>query len=142
MKLLTVNAGSSSLRLVAFEWDGRDMRLRASAHRHDHDFTPEKAIRELEQEHNLGAPDAIAHRVVHGGARLTASCRIDAEVEAEIGRLAPLAPLHNPLALRGIAACRAVFGARIAQVAVFDTAFYASLPAVASAYALPRELVA
>lgn len=118
------------------------MRLLASAHRHDHGAASEEAIRELEREHGLAPPEAIAHRVVHGGARLTTSCRIDADVEAEIGRLAPLAPLHNPLALQGIEACRAVFGARIAQVAVFDTAFYASLPAVAATYALPRELMA
>jgi len=73
---------------------------------------------------------------VHGGAQLVAPSVIDARVEAEIERLAPLAPLHNPRALEWIRICRALFGAETAQVAVFDTAFYATLPKVAAAYAL------
>jgi acetate kinase len=82
----------------------------------------------------------VAHRVVHGGAHLTSTRRIDAEVEAEIERLAPLAPLHNPVALAWIGVCREVLGTDVSQVAVFDTAFYAKLPEVAATYALPREL--
>jgi acetate kinase len=65
---------------------------------------------------------------------------LDDAVEGEIRRLAPLAPLHNPVALKWVAACRAEFGANAAQVAVFDTAFYAALPEVAATYALPRAL--
>jgi len=78
--------------------------------------------------------------VVHGGARLTTTRRIDAAVEAEIGRIAPLAPLHNPVALAWLSACREVLGADVPQIAVFDTAFYAHLPEVAASYALPHEL--
>jgi acetate kinase len=92
--------------------------------------------------HGIEAVTAVAHRIVHGGARLTAPCRIDAAVEAEIERLVPLAPLHNPRALEWIRACRALFGAETAQVAVFDTAIYAALPEVAATYALPRALCA
>ena len=78
--------------------------------------------------------------MVHGGARLTSARRIDAAVETEIERLAALAPLHNPVALAWIRACREVLGAGVPQVAVFDTAFYAHLPEVARAYALPHAL--
>jgi acetate kinase len=62
-------------------------------------------------------------------------------VEAEIERLAPLAPLHNPLALAWIRACREQLGAELPQVAVFDTGFYARLPEVARTYALPYTLM-
>jgi len=77
---------------------------------------------------------------VHGGARLTSTRRIDAAVEAEIERLAALAPLHNPVALAWIRACREALGVDLPQVAVFDTAFYAHLPEVARTYALPHAL--
>jgi acetate kinase len=78
--------------------------------------------------------------VVHGGTRLTASCWLDRDAEREIERLAPLAPLHNPHALAWIAACRAQFGRAVPQAAMFDTAFFASLPRFASTYALPAAL--
>jgi acetate kinase len=83
---------------------------------------------------------AVSHRVVHGGERLVASCLIDRDVEDEIERLSPLAPLHNPVALRWIRACREALCPAVAQVAVFDTAFYADMPDAARLYALPREL--
>lgn len=85
--------------------------------------------------------EAVAHRVVHGGERLVQPCLIDDEVEAEIALLTPLAPLHNPAALEWISACRELLGEDIPQVAVFDTAFYARLPEVASHYALPAAMV-
>lgn len=79
---------------------------------------------------------AVGHRVVHGGTTYRESVRIDAAVQAEIGRLAALAPLHNPPALAGIeAAQRALPG--VPQVAVFDTAFHATLPPEAYIYPLP-----
>jgi acetate kinase len=84
-----------------------------------------------------GGIDACAHRVVHGGASLVAPMPVDEAVEREIERLAALAPLHNPVALRWIRACRGWF-AGSAQIAVFDTAFFAALPEVARRYAIPR----
>lgn len=83
---------------------------------------------------------AIGHRVVHGGTTLTRPVRVDDAVEAEIARLVPLAPLHNPIALAGIAAARARFPGR-PMVAVFDTAFHADRPAASRRYALPTALV-
>lgn len=82
---------------------------------------------------------AVGHRVVHGGTRFTAPTLIDADVEAAIDELVPLAPLHNPGNLAGIRALRAQLP-DVPQVAVFDTAFHATIPAVASTYALPPAL--
>jgi acetate kinase len=84
-------------------------------------------------------PDAVAHRVVHGGDRFTAPAVIDDAVEAEIRRLVPLAPLHNPPALEGIAAARRL---GVPMVACFDTAFHATMPEVARRYALPASVPA
>lgn len=139
VNLLTVNAGSSSLRLAAYAADGAGLKLLAS--RHFGGSPPgDGALEAFLEEEKIGGVAAVAHRVVHGGSRLTAACRIDGEVEAEIRRLAPLAPLHNPPALTWIGRSRALLGEATPQVAVFDTAFYAGLPAVAATYALPRSL--
>lgn len=140
--VMTVNAGSSSLRLAAFASEGESLSRRASGHFSGDRNDPAEILRAFLEEHGIGEVAVVAHRIVHGGARLTTSCVLDDEVEAEIGRLVPLAPLHNPAALRWVAACRAVFGAETVQVAVFDTAFYAALPEVAATYALPRALCA
>jgi acetate kinase len=134
--LLTVNTGSSSVRLDWFD-TSRDA-VHATAHSHySLDAPPEKLLREFLQGRT---PRIVAHRVVHGGADLTAPCLIDSAVEQEIERLASLAPLHNPRALTWMRACRALLGTQLAQVAVFDTAFYAALPEAAHTYALPHAL--
>jgi acetate kinase len=86
-------------------------------------------------------PDAVAHRVVHGGDRFTATTRLDDAVLAEIDALSELAPLHNPAAVDVITAARASWGAAVPQVAVFDTAFHHGLPDYAAHYALPADLV-
>jgi len=82
---------------------------------------------------------AVAHRVVHGGTALTAPCKIDDAVIKTIEANVPLAPLHNPPALAGI---RAIADVRpdLPQFASFDTAFHATNPDVATAYALPKDL--
>ena len=82
---------------------------------------------------------AVGHRVVHGGEHFSGPVLIDDAVEATIASLEHLAPLHNPPALAGIRAARARLGA-VPHVAVFDTAFHATLPRRAREYALPREL--
>ena len=82
---------------------------------------------------------AVGHRVVHGGPSFFDPVRIDGAVVAEIADLVPLAPLHNPAALAGIEAARSRF-ATVPHVAVFDTAFFATLPPAAATYALPRTL--
>ncbi len=138
--VVTVNAGSSSIRLGVFACDGGAPRRLASSHHRTVEDAYEVLLRGFLQEHGVGTVTAVAHRIVHGGASFTAPCLLDAQVEAEIERLAPLAPLHNPPALDWIRACRDVLGERKPQVAVFDTAFYTDLPEVAATYALPREL--
>jgi len=135
VNLLTVNAGSSSARLDLFSNGARLARARYGG---SADETAR--LREFLAPHAGLRIDAAAHRVVHGGTRLVAPCRVDAGIEAEIGRLEPLAPLHNRAALAWMEACRGVLGADLVQVAAFDTAYYAGLPAVSRAYALPRAL--
>jgi len=84
---------------------------------------------------------AAAHRVVHGGTRYAAPVLIDASVIAELRRLIPLAPLHQPHHLAAIAAVAKLFPA-LPQIACFDTAFHHDEPEVATAFALPRDLAA
>jgi acetate kinase len=79
---------------------------------------------------------AVGHRVVHGGSRFVESVRVTAEVKSAIADLAELAPLHNPANLEGITATEAALPG-VPQVAVFDTAFHATIPPVAHVYPLP-----
>ncbi len=81
---------------------------------------------------------AVGHRVVHGGPDFSDPVVIDDDVVHAITGLALLAPLHNPSAVIGIEAARERF--HVPHVAVFDTAFFSSLPAAASTYAIPAEL--
>ena len=83
-------------------------------------------------------PRAVGHRVVHGGAQFSDPVLIDDAVVDRIRELIPLAPLHNPGAVTGIEAARNHFG--VPHVAVFDTAFFTTLPPEASTYAIPRDL--
>ena len=81
---------------------------------------------------------AVGHRVVHGGPDFTDPTIIDDKVLEELKDLIPLAPLHNPGAVSGIEAARAEFD--VPHVAIFDTAFFSTLPAAAATYAIPRDL--
>jgi acetate kinase len=81
---------------------------------------------------------AVGHRVVHGGTRFTAPAVVDATTIADLEALIPLAPLHQPHNVAGIAAV-ARLAPLLAQVACFDTAFHRTQPAVAQAFALPRQ---
>jgi len=93
----------------------------------------------LDEVRSLRDIHAVGHRVVHGGERFQASARIDAEVLAGIEECVELAPLHNPANLKGIRAARALLGEGVPDVAVFDTAFHATLPEVAYLYGLPYQ---
>ena len=134
MRVLVLNAGSSSLKLSLVDEDDRVLAER--------DF--EIAEGRLDEAqiatavHALGGVDAIGHRVVHGGARYPRSVRIDAEVIRYLVTITDLAPLHIPAALAGIAAAREVLP-RAPAVACFDTAFHSRMPAAASTYAIPEE---
>jgi acetate kinase len=134
MRVLVVNAGSSSLKLTLL--DGTDTtiaarELQAPRARVD----PEELRAALD---SLGEPDAVGHRIVHGGERFREAVRIDADVETAMRELIDLAPLHQP---KSLAALDAVTRAlpNLPAVACFDTAFHASMPAAASTYALPAE---
>jgi acetate kinase len=83
---------------------------------------------------------AVGHRIVHGGERFTESVLITPDVLSGIEDCIDLAPLHNPTNLKGVAAATEVFGRKIPQVAVFDTAFHATLPEHAYLYAIPYHL--
>jgi acetate kinase len=80
---------------------------------------------------------AVGHRVVHGGQEFRSSIRIDEEVLAAIEDCIELAPLHNPANIQGIRAAREFLGTGLAQVAVFDTAFHATMAEAAYLYAIP-----
>ena len=82
--------------------------------------------------------DAVGHRVVHGGEKFASSVRIDDSVMAALEECIPFAPLHNPANITGINACKAVMG-DVPMVAVFDTAFHQTMPGKAFTYAVPYE---
>lgn len=83
---------------------------------------------------------AVGHRVVHGGEHFTHSVVINDEVLRAIEDCIELAPLHNPMNIKGILAARSVLGSGLPQVAVFDTAFHQTLPEHAYLYAIPYQL--
>ncbi len=80
---------------------------------------------------------AVGHRVVHGGEKFSESVRIDAAVIKGIESCVELAPLHNPANLKGIRAAQEVLGPGVPQIAVFDTAFHATMPETAYLYGIP-----
>ena len=137
---LVINLGSSSLKAALVDSTGA---------------SPWQSGRSLQPEESLDgvlsswlAPELVpyrqsitlvGHRVVHGGERFTAPTRIDAALETTLQELVPLAPLHNPPALKGLAWARG-WAPELPQWACFDTAFHSTLPAAASTYALPAEL--
>ncbi len=133
MRVLVVNAGSSSIKLALL---GDDDELLASEElrRSEADVGP-ALVRFLDAS---PAVDAVGHRVVHGGAEFVEPLVIDAGSDERLARLADLAPLHNPVALEAVHELRRLRPGLL-QVACFDTAFHATLPPKASVYALPRR---
>lgn len=149
MKLLVFNAGSSSLKYRLFESAvGIDLvatrrgaieRIGADEKAPDHPAAVRRVLGDLD---GLGEVrfDAVAHRVVHGGASFDRPVRIDEDSLAAIEAASPLAPLHNGPALAVFRESRRATGPRTPHVAVFDSAFHRTLPEHASLYALPFEL--
>lgn len=86
-------------------------------------------------------PDALGHRLVHGGSRFSDAAVIDAAALRDLQAIQKLAPLHNPPATALVAACNERYP-DLPQVAVFDTAFHATIPDYAATYALPTKLTA
>jgi acetate kinase len=166
--ILTLNAGSSSLKFALFGVDGTgrlDLTLRGEIEEitTDPHFTArggadgavladtrwpdaagdfqalfKKVIDWIEAHVGEDPLIAVGHRVVHGGPDHARPEPVTPELLAALERLTPLAPLHQPL---NIAPIRAIAAARpgLSQVACFDTAFHHTMPAVASRFALPRE---
>jgi acetate kinase len=145
-RVLVMNAGSSSLRWAVLDPDsGRVVREGHQEHigrggPADHETAAHRALDELGDDvRREGATTlaAVGHRVVHGGADFRGPVLVDDTVISDIEALVPLAPLHLPGSLSGIAATRRSFP-DVPHVAVFDTAFHGSLPASAHTYAVPR----
>jgi acetate kinase len=130
VRVLVVNAGSSSLKLRLLG-PGDELEAERDLAPDDHEALAMVAA-------ELPGPDAVGHRVVHGGAQFREAVAIDAAVIDALRELVDLAPLHQPAALAGIEAMGRVLPG-VPAVACFDTAFHATLPAAAATYALPRE---
>ncbi len=167
MKILVINAGSSSLKYQLIDMDGEKVVAKGLCERIGIDgrFTHKTgdgrvvqkevampdhttAFEQVKQAlvsgegkvvNDLSEVAAIGHRVVQGGAKYDKSVRIDEEVLKAVREYEVLAPLHNPACLKGIEAATAAFGTEIPQVAVFDTAFHQTMPEVAYLWGLPYE---
>ena len=134
MRVLVVNAGSSSLKL-RFLGPGDELLADRELPAGDEGFDQEAAASIVR---TLDGVDAVGHRVVHGGPSLTAAVRLDERVEMYLRSLVDLAPLHQPPALAGMELIQRLLP-QVPAVACFDTAFHARMPTAAATYALPSE---
>src|SRR5919199_3404290 len=132
MRVLVVNAGSSSLKLRLLDAD--DALLAEADIDAPRAQVDEAALRDWVV--GAGAVDAVGHRIVHGGERFRSAVRIDGAVVEALRALADLAPLHQPKSLDALTAVERVLP-DVPAVACFDTAFHATLPAAAATYAVP-----
>ncbi len=167
MKILVINAGSSSLKYQLIDMDSRAVLAKGLCERIGIDgsrlnHTPaggEKVVIEspmpshadaiklvidalVDEKHgvinSMSEIGAVGHRVVHGGEKFSGSVVIDEAVKAGMRECIPLAPLHNPANLIGIEACEKVMP-KVPQVGVFDTAFHQTMPEEAFLYGIPYE---
>ncbi|MBQ9993293.1 MAG: acetate kinase [Clostridia bacterium] len=168
MKILVINAGSSSLKYQLIDMtdesviakgncerigidggfithklpDGRSFMVEQFMKDHTEAFMLVKnALTEGEGKvlSDLSEVSAIGHRVVQGGAIFSESVLVDEKVIEDIDSLSPLAPLHNPAHVMGIRAAISVFGEDTPQAVVFDTSFHATMPPEAYMFAIPYE---
>ncbi|MBC7923650.1 MAG: acetate/propionate family kinase [Ferruginibacter sp.] len=164
MRILVINAGSSSVKMevidsdsgeriltvnaervlsdrpvVSFSGESEKMTADEGGHAHVLQFIFPRLMERLNGSSDKKPIQGVGHRVTHGGERFNQATRIDEEVEQTIESLIPLAPLHNPINLEGIRVARQFFAA-VPHVAVFDTAFHQTLPTRARMYALPAHL--
>ncbi|WP_089611765.1 acetate/propionate family kinase [Dehalobacterium formicoaceticum] len=167
MKILVLNSGSSSLKYQLFDMTDESVLAKGLVERIglEGSLLTHRPANKEKQVINTDIPDhttaiqlvldaltnpdygvissmdeigAVGHRIVHGGSVFTETTIINDEVVAEIEKLIPLAPLHNPPGIAGIKACRSILP-NVPQVAVFDTAFHQSMPEVSYIYGLPYE---
>ncbi len=131
--LLVINCGSATIKTKLYRWTaGRLEEAAASSsgiERGGYGAAVGRAQQALP-----AAPDAIAHRVVHGGARFSAPLMVTPSTLRELREVLPLAPIHNGPAIAGI---EATLDAGVPIVALFDTSFHQSMPEVACRYAIP-----
>ncbi len=168
MMILVINAGSSSLKYQLFDMDhekvlckgncerigldksvighktsdGKQIEKEVAMQNHKDAFMQVNEIltdAEYGVIKNASEITAVGHRVVQGGARFSKSELVTPEVIQGIRDLIPLAPLHNAGHVQAIEACLEVFGDKIPQVVVFDTAFHSTMPPKAYIYPLPYE---
>jgi acetate kinase len=134
VRILVVNAGSSSLKLRLL--DAEDQLVESA------DLPAGSAGFDTAQVSDLLGrwpdPDAVGHRIVHGGTRFTGPVLVDAQVRRRLGELTDLAPLHQPKSLAGLDTVSKVLPGTH-SVACFDTAFHATIPPAAATYPVPRE---
>lgn len=142
-----LNCGSTSVKYTLFDCETGCRRLtegvieRVMERFGNHHKALQMLFTKLHASGRLLHPErlhAAVHRVVHGGERFTEPAVIDREVLAQIRRLMPLAPLHNPANVAGIEAMRNI-APQIRQIAVFDTAFHQTMPPEAYRYAIPQR---
>jgi len=168
MKILVINAGSSSLKYQLIDMDneqmlckgncekiglemgifghktadGREKKYEVCMKNHTEAFEQVKNAlldEEVGVVKNLEEVSAIGHRIVQGGALFSESVIVTDEVIDGIESLIPLAPLHNSAHVQGIRACINVFGKEVPEVVVFDTAFHSTMPQHAYMFAVPYE---
>jgi len=167
MKVLVINAGSSSLKYQLIDMateeaiakglcerigmDGKITHKTSTGVEISYEVafpTHKEAFEELTKVltsgegkviDSLDEVSAIGHRAVHGGEKFSSSVIIDDEMMQTMDDLADLAPLHNPPGLTGMKACKEVFGEDVPMVGVFDTAFHQTMPAKAYIYPIPYE---
>lgn len=168
MKILVINAGSSSLKYQLIDMeneqvmakgncerigmdegifthttnDGRELKKTVVMKDHTSAFTQvQNAL--LDSEYGvikrLDEVSAVGHRVVQGGSLFSSSVLVDEQVIEGIESLIPLAPLHNKAHVQGIRACIEVFGKDVPEVVVFDTAFHSTMPEKAFMFNIPYE---
>ncbi len=142
-RILVLNSGSSSLKYHLFDGDktvakgGVERIGEPGGAAADHTAALAGVLDPLD----LDGLAAVGHRVVHGGADFDAPVVVDDAVEIAIERLIPLAPLHNPANLDGIRVARRLLP-DVPQVAVFDTAFHATIPPEGATYAIDAQVAA
>jgi acetate kinase len=145
MRVLSINCGSSSLKHALFEVsDGHEEEIARGSVDRIGEAVPDHAaaVRSLlDDMHRRGIapPDAVGHRIVHGGAERSAPVRVDDALLTALRALVPFAPLHLPAEIRAIEAVAERWPKR-PQVACFDTAFHRTLSEVAQRYAVPEAL--
>ena len=167
MKILVINAGSSSLKYQLMDPDTGEIAAKGLCERIylDGRLTHKNLVKGTKVEREIPMPshaeaidavlailvdpefgvirsvdeiEAVGHRVLHGGDRFIASCIIDEACKQAIRDCIPLGPLHNPANLMGIEACEKAMPGK-PQVAVFDTAFHMTMPPKAYRYAIPTK---